>query len=386
MTPARRARRRRPSASAPIRRDVLVSEDGRGSRRPAGRRRGAHRRPAPPGADPDAPAGPARRADARQRGHPPAQVARERRRRRHPRRRRARPPRLCSDLPAHPIAPEVLLPAPGQGTLALEVRAGRPAAELSAPPSIDAATARAAEAERRVVAAFGGDCTLPLAAWARPRGGRTAVRLTALLATPDGRHVARGEAVAATAGGGRGRLRRRDAGGTGRTGCWRGFGRRSDPPSPASASSSPAPSTSPKARRRLRARPGPGSELFPLLEVVPPADPRPLERAAAEAGPLRLDRLHLGERRRGVPAAHGPPARRPEDRRGGPRDGRGAARRGIEPHLDRRAKADAEGLAAELAPVTPGRRVLLPQAADARPTLSEGLTAAGAEAVTRRGL
>jgi len=43
------------------------------------------------------------------------------------------------------------------------------------------------------VAAFGGDCTLPLAAWARPEedGGR--MRLTALLATPDGLHAARGE-------------------------------------------------------------------------------------------------------------------------------------------------------------------------------------------------
>ncbi|HKV10947.1 MAG TPA: hydroxymethylbilane synthase, partial [Thermoanaerobaculia bacterium] len=48
-------------------------------------------------------------------------------------------------------------------------------------------------AERRVVAAFGGDCTLPLAAWARPEGDR--LRLTALLATPDGALSARGEAV-----------------------------------------------------------------------------------------------------------------------------------------------------------------------------------------------
>jgi hydroxymethylbilane synthase len=98
-------------------------------------------------------------------------------------------------LPAHPLAPEVLLPAPGQGTLALETREGSPAFTLCNALD-DAPTARAAEAERRIVAAFGGDCSLPLAAWARPEG--TGLRLTALLATPDGRHAARGDAVAAT--------------------------------------------------------------------------------------------------------------------------------------------------------------------------------------------
>jgi len=95
-------------------------------------------------------------------------------------------------LPAHPIAPDVLLPAPCQGTLALEVKAGGPA-EAFCRALDHALTARAAAAERRVVAAFGGDCTLPLAAWARPEGDR--LRLTALLVTPDGTLFARGEAV-----------------------------------------------------------------------------------------------------------------------------------------------------------------------------------------------
>jgi hydroxymethylbilane synthase len=97
------------------------------------------------------------------------------------------------DVPAHPIPPEVLLPAPGQGTLALEVRTDGPAAGLCG--VLDhPASARAAAAERRVVAAFGGDCTLPLAAWARP-DGHGVLRLTAVLATPDGRRAARGEAM-----------------------------------------------------------------------------------------------------------------------------------------------------------------------------------------------
>jgi hydroxymethylbilane synthase len=98
-------------------------------------------------------------------------------------------------LPVHPIAPDILLPAPGQGTLALETREGSRAFTLCQALD-DPATARAADAERRVVAAFGGDCSLPLAAWARAEGGD--LRLTALLATPDGRYFSRGEAVAAT--------------------------------------------------------------------------------------------------------------------------------------------------------------------------------------------
>ena len=98
-----------------------------------------------------------------------------------------------ADLPAHPIPTDVMIPAPTQGTLALEVRAGSPAEALCR--ALDhAATARAADAERRVVAAFGADCTLPLAAWAREKdGGR--LRLIALLATPDGRRSVRGEAA-----------------------------------------------------------------------------------------------------------------------------------------------------------------------------------------------
>lgn len=100
-------------------------------------------------------------------------------------------------LPIHPLDPEIVVPAPGQGTLALEVRAGGMAANLCSALN-DPDTARAAEAERRVVAAFGGDCTLPLAAWARREGEDGQIRLTGLLTTPDGRQAARGEAVAAT--------------------------------------------------------------------------------------------------------------------------------------------------------------------------------------------
>jgi uroporphyrinogen-III synthase len=124
-------------------------------------------------------------------------------------------------------------------------------------------------------------------------------------------------------------------------------------------------------------------ELLPLLEVVPPADPRPLERAASELAlydwvaftsanaveaflPLTGGALPPRLRIAAVGAATAAALRCFE----------------IEPHL-MPSQADAEGLAAELAPhVARRRRVLLPQAADARPTLLEGLAAAGAEAVT----
>ncbi len=101
-----------------------------------------------------------------------------------------------ADLPAHPLDPETFVPAPGQGILAIEVRSGSDAEELCRPLG-HRPSARAAEAERRVVAAFGGNCALPLAAWARPAAeGGEALTLTALLATPDGSRIARARASA----------------------------------------------------------------------------------------------------------------------------------------------------------------------------------------------
>jgi hydroxymethylbilane synthase len=100
-----------------------------------------------------------------------------------------------SDVPAHPLEPQEMLPAPGQGILAVEVRQDTAAQELCG--SLDhLPSRRAAAAERLVVKAFGGSCVLPLGAWAREESGR--LRLSAMLATPDGRRQARGEAVAET--------------------------------------------------------------------------------------------------------------------------------------------------------------------------------------------
>jgi len=99
-----------------------------------------------------------------------------------------------TEVPAHPLDPEIFVPAPGQGILAIEVREGSEAEELCR--ALDhKPTARAAQAERYLVTEFGGDCTLPLAAWARHEDGGSTMRLIGLVATPDGTRIARGEAV-----------------------------------------------------------------------------------------------------------------------------------------------------------------------------------------------
>ncbi|MDY7095059.1 MAG: hydroxymethylbilane synthase [Acidobacteriota bacterium] len=92
---------------------------------------------------------------------------------------------------AHRMDPALMIPAPGQGTLALEVRTGSEADALCRGLN-DPATERDSVMERKIVAAFGGDCTLPLAAWAREENGE--LRLSAVLAMPDGSRAARGEA------------------------------------------------------------------------------------------------------------------------------------------------------------------------------------------------
>ena len=86
------------------------------------------------------------------------------------------------------LAPERLLPAVAQGTLALEARErSGVAADLA---RLDHAPTRAATlAERAFLARLAGDCNVPLAAYARVEGGR--LELDALLASPDGRALVR---------------------------------------------------------------------------------------------------------------------------------------------------------------------------------------------------
>jgi len=93
------------------------------------------------------------------------------------------------------IEPGVLLPAIGQGVLALETRADEAlATELAV--LTHAETARALAAERALLAVLEGDCNVPLAAFAEALApGR--LRLRALVASPEGRRLVRGEAEGA---------------------------------------------------------------------------------------------------------------------------------------------------------------------------------------------
>lgn len=121
---------------------------------------------------------------------------------------------------------------------------------------------------------------------------------------------------------------------------------------------------------------------LPLLEVVPPADPRPLERAASE---LALYDWVVFTSSNAVeaflPLAGGALPGRLRVAAIGPATAEALRAFEVEPHHVSE-RSDAEGLAAELAPhVARRRRVLLPQAADARPALADGLAAAGGEAV-----
>ena len=124
-------------------------------------------------------------------------------------------------------------------------------------------------------------------------------------------------------------------------------------------------------------------EHLPLLEVIPPADPRPLERAASE---LALYDWLVFTSSNAVdaflPLTGGALPSRLRVAVVGPATAESLRAHGVEPHLTA-SRPEAEGLLDDLAPlVDRSRRVLLPQAADARPTLAEGLRRAGAEAVT----
>jgi hydroxymethylbilane synthase len=87
--------------------------------------------------------------------------------------------------PSHavPLPVDEMVPAPGQGALAVQVRAGSEAAGAVA--EIDHPASRMAfEAERALVSLLGGGCRLPLGAYAERR--EAGVRLLAVVIRPDG--------------------------------------------------------------------------------------------------------------------------------------------------------------------------------------------------------
>jgi hydroxymethylbilane synthase len=89
------------------------------------------------------------------------------------------------------FAPEVLCPAPGQGALAIECRAGDTAVQAALAPLDHAATRAAITAERRCLAALGGGCLVPIGAYCHHDGDMLSLR--AVVASPDGRQVLQAE-------------------------------------------------------------------------------------------------------------------------------------------------------------------------------------------------
>jgi len=89
------------------------------------------------------------------------------------------------------LDPDVSLPAPGQGALAIECRTDRVDLVHALAPLADRGTTLATAAERAFSRALGGSCQTPLAAYAEWQEGRLWLR--GLLAGRDGRDVLRGE-------------------------------------------------------------------------------------------------------------------------------------------------------------------------------------------------
>jgi hydroxymethylbilane synthase len=92
--------------------------------------------------------------------------------------------RLGRDDEGVPLAE--LVPAPGQGCLALEARAADEAVAAAAAALTDTNALTALTAERALVAALGASCHTPVGAHAEPLGNT--LRLTAFVGLPDGSH------------------------------------------------------------------------------------------------------------------------------------------------------------------------------------------------------
>lgn len=97
---------------------------------------------------------------------------------------------------AQPMSISEMVPAPGQGCLAVQARSDDEAT-ISAVSPLDHAPSRdALTAERALMRALGGGCALPLGAFAERRGD--GMWMVAIVLTPDGGRYARAEAAATT--------------------------------------------------------------------------------------------------------------------------------------------------------------------------------------------
>lgn len=91
------------------------------------------------------------------------------------------------------LSPELMVPAVGQGALAVEARADDANMRALASRIDDPAARAATDAEREVARLVGGGCNVPLGALGIPDRG--SLRLEAVIASSDGRRVVRARAT-----------------------------------------------------------------------------------------------------------------------------------------------------------------------------------------------
>ena len=97
---------------------------------------------------------------------------------------------------ASPLPLSVMVPAPGQGCLALQCRVDDAATREVLAPLDHADSHAALDAERSLMWRLGGGCALPLGSYATPIEG--GMKLTAMIALPDGSEILRVERSAET--------------------------------------------------------------------------------------------------------------------------------------------------------------------------------------------
>jgi hydroxymethylbilane synthase len=90
---------------------------------------------------------------------------------------------------------EIMLPAPGQGALAVQCRAEDAATQVLLAALEDVPTRRSTTAERAFLAALGGGCAAPVAAFAETRG--ELITLAGVVASLDGKQIVRVQSTGA---------------------------------------------------------------------------------------------------------------------------------------------------------------------------------------------